>query len=462
MQVVSPVMVVLDESCSIWCSWLHNNNVPSLRWRIFLGEPSTLFGSGDVLTMEMLSIPQRSNPFDLQWAPEGIALICFTSGTTGKPKGVVINHRALIVQSLAKIAVVGYGEDDVYLHTAPLCHIGGISSCMAMLMVGACHVFIPKFEAGSALEAIEQHHVSSLISVPAIMADLISMIRRNGGWKGGEHVKKILNGGGGLSFELVRDAAKIFPSAKILSAYGMTEACSSLTFMTLHDPKEEFSGEPIQKEPEMTRSMVHRLGGVCVGKPAPHVELQVQGDGSSPIGRIFTRGPHVMLGYWDQNLATVSDSGERGWLDTGDIGWVDGHGHLWLVGRANGRIKSGGENVCPEEVEVILNQHPGVSSAVVVGLPDSRLTEVVAACIQMKENWQWDDFNLKHRPESKLWLSSKILQMYCKQKNLTGFKIPKIFMLWRKPFPLTTTGKLRRDEVRREVMSNSKFLPSSL
>lgn len=95
-------------------------------------------------------------------------------GTSGRPKGVVISHSALIVQSLAKLALVGYSEDDIYLHTSPLCHIGGISSALAMLMVGGCHVFIPKFEVKSAIRVIEQHHITSFITVPAMMADLIS------------------------------------------------------------------------------------------------------------------------------------------------------------------------------------------------------------------------------------------------------------------------------------------------
>ncbi|KAJ0017235.1 hypothetical protein Pint_11245 [Pistacia integerrima] len=111
---------------------------------------------------------------------------------------------------------------QVYLHTAPLCHIGGLSSAMAMLMVGGCHVLFPKFEATSAVEAIEQHSVTSLITVPTIMADLITLIRKKETWKGKDNVKKILNGGGSLSAELIKDATKYFPKAKLFSAYGLS------------------------------------------------------------------------------------------------------------------------------------------------------------------------------------------------------------------------------------------------
>ncbi|KAK9267479.1 hypothetical protein L1049_009905 [Liquidambar formosana] len=460
-----PVMLVTDESCNFWFSELQNKTIPSLRWHVLMGShPLDFKSTGDVLTTETLKKGSLiSLSFNYIWAPEGIAIICFTSGTTGRPKGVAISHSALIVQSLAKIAIVGYGEDDVYLHTAPLCHIGGISSAMAMLMVGGCHVLTPKFEAKAALEAIEQHYVTSLITVPTIMADLISLIRINKTWKGGDTMRKILNGGGGLSMELIKDATKFFPKAKLLSAYGMTETCSSLTFMTLYDPTLKESCQGLQKFNEIKSNSIHQPEGVCVGKAAPHVELRTCVKGSSYVGRILTRGPHVMLRYWDQIPARASDSSNEVWLDTGDIGSIDEYGNLWLIGRKNGRIKSGGENVYPEEVEAVLLQHPGVHGVVVVGLPDARLTEMVVACIQMKDNWRWADIQSEHLVKNKeLLLPNEILQHYCREMNLTGFKIPKIFILWRKPFPLTTTGKLRRDQVQREVMSHLQPLASNL
>lgn len=132
----------------------------------------------------------------------------------------------------------------------------------------------------------------------------------------------------------------------------MTEACSSLTFMTLFDPILQefrmFSHDKIYAKPAL------QLGGVCVGKPAPHVELKISGNmGSSYgpyVGNILTRGLHVMVGYWNNMEVTTSDVAGKGWLDTGDIGWLDGQGNLWLIGRKKGRIKTGGENVYPEEV----------------------------------------------------------------------------------------------------------------
>lgn len=126
----------------------------------------------------------------------------------------------------------------------------------------------------------------------------------------------------------------------------MTETCSSLTFMILYEPTQETTSHS-----EKRSIIIDHPQGVCVGKAAPHVELDINADGSGlHAGRILTRGPHVMLGYWDQILTNPLDPRNEVWLDTGDIGSIDHQGNLWLLGRKSGRIKSGGENVYPEEV----------------------------------------------------------------------------------------------------------------
>ncbi|KAK1282726.1 hypothetical protein QJS10_CPB22g00199 [Acorus calamus] len=274
--------------------------------------------------------------------------------------------------------------------------------------------------------------------------------------EGGCSVKKVLNGGGGLSTELTNGATQLFPNAKLLSAYGMTEACSSLTFVTLHDPILDHRRFP---------STINGQGGVYVGKPAPHIELRIciedEINHPTQIGKIQTRGPHVLVGYW----GSTSVSEKQSWFDTGDVGWLDDSGGLWLVGRGKDRIKTGGENVYPEEVEAVLCQHPGVVSAVVIGLPDTRLSEAVVACVRIREDWRWMDSDSdSHRTKEneRRTISRLVLRKHCRTKSLTGFKIPKIFILWLHPFPLTSTGKLRRDEVRREAMSYMNFLSSNL
>ncbi|XP_028770166.1 2-succinylbenzoate--CoA ligase, chloroplastic/peroxisomal [Neltuma alba] len=457
---VRPVMLVTDESCYTWFINLQKEDTSSLRWHVFIGSPSSDFvKKWNVLIPELLKKHlTKLPPFCYSWAPEGAVVICFTSGTTGKPKGVTLSHAALFIQSLAKIAIVGYSEDDIYLHSAPLCHIGGLSSAMAMLMVGGCHVLMPKFDAQSAVDAIEQYTVTSLITVPAIMADMVSLIRGKEIWKCGESIKKILNGGGSLSNELIMYSSIFFPKAKLISAYGMTEACSSLTFLTLYDATQEKIGQSSQMAVNRRSETIKYSQGVCVGKAAPHVELSICADSSGHVGRILTRGPHVMIRYWDQTSTSSLDPSNEVWLDTGDIGSIDQNGNLWLLGRTKGRIKSGGENIYPEEVEAILLEHSGIAAVVIVGIPNARLSEMVVACIQPRKDWQWSEQSVSDDHH----LSPENLRQYCIEKNLSRFKIPKMFILWRKPFPLTTTGKIRRDQLRKELMYQLHSLHSNI
>ncbi|CAH9141472.1 unnamed protein product [Cuscuta epithymum] len=460
-KVARPTLLVTDSALNSWHSKFDIDSISSLRWHVSIDIPFGVESTWNGLTTKKLKNCHKiSLETNYMWAPEGAAIICFTSGTTGKPKGVTLSHSALIVQSLAKIAIVGYREDDVYLHMAPLCHIGGMSSAMAVLMAGGCHILIPKFNAGLAVESIHQYAVTSLITVPAMMTDLVSFYSRKGESEGSPTVKKILNGGGALSVELINHAAKIFPRAKLISAYGMTEACSSMTFKTLYDPAKESVRRALQLNNDRDSNLARQQEGICVGKPAPHVELRVCAESSSRNGRILTRGSHVMLGYWGQISNKTSKLAGENWLDTGDIGHIDDHGNIWLIGRSKGRIKSGGENVYPEEVEAVLSQHPGVSGNVVVGLPDLRLGEMVVSCIQLKCNWQWDD--LSSSPPSVNYLSADILRCFCKEKQLTRFKVPKRFIRWRNQFPVTTTGKIKRDLVRAELMSNMQSMSSKL
>ncbi|XP_047312939.1 2-succinylbenzoate--CoA ligase, chloroplastic/peroxisomal [Impatiens glandulifera] len=477
METVRPVMLVVDESSSHFSSSFHNDILPSLRWHVFINinYPTTdlinminvvnskscmsslliiVFKSKSIINCSQILINHfRFSLMSHQQQPQKNS-ICYLAGTTGRPKGVAISHSALVMQSMAKLACVGYSEDDVYLHTAPLCHIGGISSGLAMLMVGGRHILFPKFEASSTLKAIRQFRVTSFLTVPAIMSDIVSLTRRDKTLLNGmETVTKILNGGGGLSNDLIKEAINIFPRAKIFSAYGMTETCSSMTFMTLHDPT---------STPPPHSSLGATAGGVCVGKAAPHVEIRIGSEGhdtsSGGVGKILTRGPHVMLGYWGQTITNELNSNKDVWLDTGDIGMVDGSGQIWLVGRNKGRIKSGGENVFPEEVEGIISQHPGVDTCVVMGVPDQRFTEMVVACIKPKDKWKW----VIGQSNDENTLSANMIQQFCKQKNLTGFKIPRRFIVWTKPFPLTTTGKLKRDIIKEEVVSGMQYISSNL
>ncbi|PRW57638.1 2-succinylbenzoate-- chloroplastic peroxisomal [Chlorella sorokiniana] len=348
----------------------------------------------------------------LRAAPGGAALIVYTSGTTGKPKGVTLSHAALHSQCMAKLLMCGYCADDVYLHAAPLFHIGGLCSALAMLAAGARHVFLPRFDGPALLDAIRQHSVTSFIAVPTMVAELLAAAS-SAGVATLPSVQRILVGGGGMSPALQSGLAALCPAATVHTAYGMTECASSLTFATLWGPggagltnsAGSGSGGAGGSQP------AGPAGGVFVGKPPPGIELAIylppagdaaeagsgggsgSGGGGGRVllageGEVLTRGPHTMLGYWDDDDATAAAQLPGGWLRTGDLGCLS-QGRLWLLGRAKDMIKSGGENVHAWEVERCLVDHPAVSMAAVVGAADWRLGEAVAAAVVLRPGWRW-------------------------------------------------------------------------
>ncbi|CAM6096926.1 unnamed protein product [Calypogeia fissa] len=508
-------ILVVDDQCLSWPSVL-KARCPSLTRIVYIGGGSLPEDTDNLTDVE--SIIRASGPepeLVLRHAPHSIALICFTSGTTGRPKGVSLSHNALIVQSEAKMAVVGYSHKDVYLHTATMCHIGGISSALATVMANGSHIILPKFLPETVFETIDKHSVSTMIVVPSMLNDMIShwdyITRTIGGarkFKSFPTVATILNGAGSLSSSQLGRIKYIFPASKIMSAYGMTEACSSMTFLLLHDPKPSLMKEKFIKDlsdisiPKESKGWkTAHLGGVCVGKPAPHVEIRINPQkkenydrhmiittsvtatketesyqSKSPTrssnmglfspktvswrrkvspseerltaGNVLTRGAHVMDGYWGQPVQTKDTLYPDGWMDTGDVGWIDEWGQLWLLGRQKDVIKTGGENVYASEVESVLGRHPAVLAAASVGIPDIRLGEAVAAMVRIREGWRWDSGETAKDGISRNVISETLLRLHCQQQGLSRYKVPRVIVMQQEPFPTTSTGKVKKDQVR--------------
>ncbi|BBN13756.1 hypothetical protein Mp_6g06040 [Marchantia polymorpha subsp. ruderalis] len=521
---VGASLLVVDHQCVGWCPALLRL-CPSLKWLVRLGSGGPQINSFLIDAESIIKLAGPKPELELACSPDSIALICFTSGTTGRPKGVSLSHTALNVQSRAKITEVGYSSNDTYLHVATLCHIGGISSALSIVMVGGCHILLPKFEIQAAFRSIEEHNVTAMIVVPSLVSDMASY-HYNSARNPSEFVRPrtfssmrtVLNGAGSLSQDQLKAMQDIFPSAKIMSAYGMTEACSSMTFLLIHDPQksapESYNNlTSFNRTPKSSESWhTFHKGGVCVGKPAPHVEIQIltrkpesylpgiiaknftsmeiKGPDSKSssrlpgfwdstrkmlfalggskqsqslirdralsseeelvVGNVLTRGAHVMEGYWGRPDKTREALHADGWLDTGDVGWMDEAGRLWLLGRQKDVIKSGGENVYASEVERLLVKHPAVSSAAVVGVPDHRLGEAVTAMVRLKPDWVWCDGRMEAEDAmtAKQRTGEKLLRSYCQQQGLSRYKVPKFILMQEEAFPVTTTGKVKKDEVR--------------
>lgn len=402
-----------------------------------------------------------------------------------------------LVQSLAKMVYAGYNSEDVYLHAAPLFHIGGLSSAVTALMTGATHVFLPRFTAAGAVAAIRAHRVTAFIVVPAMLLDLVNALGGGGSAAAAAataaaagrrsepsadpllpSVKRILIGGGAMSDDLTAAVTGIFRGAKLTTAYGMTEACSSITWCPVTAPS----------------GLAPPGAGQFVGRPVPGVEVAIRPlSGSDPSyppagplvtplagplvdpladplaeGEVLTRGLHVMLGYYADPAATAAAFLPGGWLRTGDLGRMDREGGLWLVGRLKDTVRSGGENVHASEVERVLVSHPGVLAAAVFGLPDERLGERVAACLVLHPRVVWEGsggvFSTRRSGESSgevvvsSWgvgskgMTADGVREFCAEAGLARFKLPRVVFAQWDPLPVNASGKVVKHVLKAAIL----------
>lgn len=358
-------------------------------------------------------------------------IVFFTSGTTGGAKGVLLDWAAMDVQAAAKVAAVGYSAGSVYAHLAPDFHVGGASSALAVATVGGTHVFVHAaglLGGGGArlFRALVNAAVDTLVVVPSVLRVLIDAADR----KSVPGVRTVLYGGGNVAAALRREVAAVFPDARVVGAYGMTETASSMTFLNHGALSDD--------------SPLHR----SAGKPPPHVELRVDAQGPHSVGEVLTRGPHVMQRYVGRG---APPSLEDGWFRTGDIGYVDeSSGCLFLVGRAKDMIKTGGENVFAREVEDVLLEHPTVNASAVVGVPHHILGEAVAAVVVPALGVVCDPLD---------WPDE--LDTWCRE-HLSSFKRPR-WIVPKTALPTNASGKVLkhivRDLLSEELARMSKGVP---
>ena len=293
---------------------------------------------------------------------EDVALIGYTSGTTGRAKGAMLSHRNLAANAWAVTTAWGWTADDRLLLTLPLFHAHGL--CVGLngtLLVGATVDLRRKFEAAEVLDGLIEGEATMFFGVPTMYGRLIAEAERRGSVP--RRLRLYVSGSAPLNVQTFADFERLF-GQRILERYGMTETIMNLT-------------NPLHGE--------RRPGTVGVpfpGQEARIVDVQTR----QPIederpGEIQVRGPHVFKGYWRNPEATAEVFDPEGWFNTGDLGWRSHDGYYTISGRARELIISGGFNVYPREVEDVLEGHPAVAEAAVLGLPDPDLGEQVAAAV---------------------------------------------------------------------------------
>lgn len=347
--------------------------------------------------------------------PDDLALLQYTGGTTGIPKGAMLSHRNIVANTFqCRYWVPDFREGhEVFLGVIPFFHVYGLSTCQHVaIMTGSTLILLPRFQTIEVLRAIQQYEVTIFSGIPAMfmMINECAEVDRYDL----RSLRVCLSGAGPLHAE-DRDRFERVTGLKITEGYGLTEA-SPVTHCN-----------PVYGE---------RPGG-AIGLPFPDTEARIvhmeTGDSDVPVGEpgeLLIRGPQVMQGYWNNETDTQAVL-RNGWLHTGDIVRQDETGFFFLMDRKKDMIKSGGENVYPREVEEILCTHPGVKDAVVVGVPDPHLGETVKAYVVLKEGGS---------------LSKGELIQHCRQW-LARFKIPRAIE-FRQELPRSVVGKVLRRALR--------------
>ncbi|MCA9831087.1 MAG: long-chain-fatty-acid--CoA ligase [Dehalococcoidia bacterium] len=356
-----------------------------------------------------------------EWQEDDMLDLCYTGGTTGVPKGVMLTQRN-IVSNAQHAALLGFTERDTWLHVAPMFHLADAWACYTVTLTGGTHVFTPAFAPQSTLEAIQNNRVTKTILVPTMINFVVNFPAVREFDTSG--LEMMLYGASPMPVDRLLAAVDVFGPI-LLQAYGMTETAPLLT-----------SWRPEWLDFSDNRAARNRLSS-C-GRQVPGVEVRVvdlqTGEDVEPghAGEIIARGPNVMKGYWKRPDAT-EEVLRDGWMHTGDVATVDDQNFIYIVDRAKDMIISGGENVYSTEVENAIFEHPGVLEAAVIGIPDERWGEAVAAIVVPREG---------HTPTE-----HDIIE-HCRAL-IAGYKCPKKVVFQAEPLPKSGPGKVLKTELRK-------------
>ncbi|KAA9156184.1 fatty acid--CoA ligase family protein [Amycolatopsis acidicola] len=339
-------------------------------------------------------------PFEREVDGTDIADIVFTSGTTGKSKGVLMNHQQTLRLYAEWCDLADLREGDRYLIVNPFFHTFGYKAgCIASLIRGATILPVPVFDVDRVLDLVERERITMLPGPPTLYHSLLEAR----GTRDLSSLRAAVTGAADIPVELIRRIRRELPFQSIMTGYGLTEAGTA----TASRPGDSF--EDI---------------ATTVGTPCDGVEVRVAED-----GEVLVRGYSVMQGYLDDPVATAEAIDAENWLHTGDLGTLDGRGHLRIVGRKKDMFIVGGFNAYPAEIEGFLLEHPAVAQAAVIGVPDERLGEVGKA------------FVVRRRPVT----AGELIAW--SRERMAGFKVPR-FVEFLPELPMNGTGKVMKDELR--------------
>ena len=351
-----------------------------------------------------------------------IAVLLFTSGTTGEPKAAVLRHRHLTSYVFASVEFLGAGEADAQIVSVPSYHIAGISSVLSSTFSGRRIVYLPAFEPDAWVKSVVDEGATHAMVVPTMLERVLDVMASTG--ESLPTLRHLSYGGGRMPVDLIRRALHALPHTDFVNAYGLTETSSTVAILGPAEHRAALASH----DPRVQA----RLGSV--GRPLPSVELQVRGATGGPLppgehGEVFIRGEQIAGEYLERNELT-----DEGWLATNDAGYLDEEGYLFLDGRLDDVIVRGAENLSPGEIEDTLIEHAAVVDAAVVGVPDSEWGEAVAAVVVLAEGV------VVTADELRTWVRTR----------LRSTKAP-THIHFRATLPYNETGKLLRRVLRAEL-----------
>jgi long-chain acyl-CoA synthetase len=365
-----------------------------------------------IIDLTQLPRPQSDAPIEQNWpaasakSADDIAVIMYTSGTSGLPKGVMLSFGNLQSDVDSCIAYVGLERRHKFLGVIPLFHSFGMTAMMiAPIQLGAGIIYMARFSGHGAVAAIREHQVSLLFAVPSMFAAMAHV--KNGSAEDFKSIYALISGGEPLPGTVREKFTERF-GMPIYEGYGLTETSPVVALNT----------------PD-----IHRPGSV--GKPVPGVRVRIVDDAGTDVkpgdsGEVWLAGPMIMKGYHNLPAETAAVLTPDGFFKTGDLGRIDEDGFLYITGRKKELIIVAGEKVSPREVEDTLAKHPGVGEAAVVGKKDPQRGEVVVAFVLAKEGQQL-------RPDE--------LRDFCRTQGLAQFKVPREVFV-ESELPRSPTGKV--------------------
>jgi len=377
-----------------------------------------LVGDGDVphdVKYEDL-IEAGSAAVPAEPAEDDPVILMYTGGTTGLPKGVLLNQRAEMLNLYHALMQWHFNDRDVALHQTPMFHAASMGGILGMPIVGAVSAFVPVFNPEQVLDVIEREQVTTTVMVPT----MIGMLLQHPSFRPERlaSLRMLTYGASPMPVALLEQLLALYPDLDIYQGYGMTEASAILTCLGPHE---------------------HRQGGALLrsaGRGLRGVVISIQDEDGNEVprgetGEVCARGGNYMTEYWNKPEAT-EEVFRGGWYHTGDAGYLDEHGYLFLVDRVKDMIVTGGENVYSVEVENAIASYPGVAQVAVIGIPSAQWGEAVHAIVV---------------PAEGVTLTEEEIVAHAKER-IAGYKVPKSVEFRTEALPLSGAMKILKRDLR--------------